>query len=323
MFRDKVESEPTTLKLALEYYKDNPDGLLEWAKRDAEELGDPEGADRAADFNYELRHPGHGDQSVHNPHKGGNSAGGWAAGEWKSLDDAERLAMHQRVAADWIKSNPDKVNEYPFATEQSVIMLLESEASGKIIYQNGNVQVRFGAGETQFDDAKVAMDGIDNAMAFTPVGMRQAGYPLQVEILPMRSSLRGNFVGDSPQGGVIKFNSTYVAQGGLIQNANPLGYKVNSAKSIYPQNVFMRPEIAYGTSAVKYTAAHEIGHAVMAFNNETTVFGMPNIIKLGYISKYAKKNKFERYAETFAAFTLGQRDSVTKQFEESHGWVAP
>jgi hypothetical protein len=26
--------------------------------------------DRGADFNYELRHPGHGDQSVHNPHKG-------------------------------------------------------------------------------------------------------------------------------------------------------------------------------------------------------------------------------------------------------------
>jgi hypothetical protein len=34
---------------------------------------------RQVDYDYELRHPGHGDQSVHNPHKGG---GGAAGGEW-------------------------------------------------------------------------------------------------------------------------------------------------------------------------------------------------------------------------------------------------
>lgn len=32
---------------------------------------------RHLDFNYELRHPGHGDQSVHNPHKGGGVPAGY------------------------------------------------------------------------------------------------------------------------------------------------------------------------------------------------------------------------------------------------------
>lgn len=36
--------------------------------------------ERSPDVNYELRHPGHGDQSVHNPHKGGAVPAG--GGEW-------------------------------------------------------------------------------------------------------------------------------------------------------------------------------------------------------------------------------------------------
>jgi hypothetical protein len=50
-------------------------------------------ADRATSFNYELRHPGHGDQSSHNPHKGG----AYAIGSGKSATSEQ--------AADRIKAN--------------------------------------------------------------------------------------------------------------------------------------------------------------------------------------------------------------------------
>lgn len=314
VFPDVVRGEATNIEQAILYYGNDLGRLVEWMENHA-------GALRSADFNYEFRHPGHGDQSVHNPHKGGSSSGGWAAGKWTALSDSEVSAMHQRVADDWMKANPDKVGD-PFYRD-NVVSLMEIESKGQIIYQNGNVQVRFKAGQTQYDDAKVVMDGVDEAMSFTPLGMRQADYPLEVKIAPLKSTIRGNFVGDSPAGGVITLNDLYVTKGGILENQNPLGYKINSAKSIYGDTVSFFPEIAYGKSAVKSTVYHEMGHAVMAFNNETTIFGMPGMIKLGYISKYAKKNKFERYAETFRAFVWGQRDSVTAQFEKSHGWVAP
>jgi hypothetical protein len=58
------------------------------------------------DFDYEFRHPGHGDQSVHNPHKGGGAAAG---GEWTPGG----LKLEPRLTREQLSKKMRSANGYP------------------------------------------------------------------------------------------------------------------------------------------------------------------------------------------------------------------
>ena len=85
-----VLGKPTTRAEAVAMYLHDPVRLQAWLDEhyngevhgleghDDDEDGDGE---RWVQWDYELRHPGHGDQSVHNPHKGGGAGSG--LGEFK------------------------------------------------------------------------------------------------------------------------------------------------------------------------------------------------------------------------------------------------
>lgn len=55
-------------------------------------------AARAGDYNYELRHPGHGDQSVHNPRKGGGVPAGFVRP--RAINPSDASAVSGRAMSD-------------------------------------------------------------------------------------------------------------------------------------------------------------------------------------------------------------------------------
>ena len=81
---------------------------------------------RSADFHYELRHPGHGDQSTHNPHKGG----GWTPGGLK--------LQPKKTKAEW---KAEILANNPLATADSMAKLMVQKYAKRDVYKNGEVTI--------------------------------------------------------------------------------------------------------------------------------------------------------------------------------------
>jgi len=81
---------------------------------------------RASDFHYELRHPGHGDQSVHNPHKGA----GWTPGGLK--------LQPKKTKAEW---KAEILANNPLATADSMANLMVQKYAKRDVYKNGEVTI--------------------------------------------------------------------------------------------------------------------------------------------------------------------------------------
>jgi hypothetical protein len=62
---DELTTEPVDLDSAMQVYGADQDALDAWVDRQI--AVDARNAERFVDYDYELRHPGHADQSVHNP----------------------------------------------------------------------------------------------------------------------------------------------------------------------------------------------------------------------------------------------------------------
>lgn len=90
---------------------------------------------RQLDYDYELRHPGHGDQSVHNPHKGGGAAaGGWTPGGLKLQPKKTREEWRAEILA----ADPAKLKGR--ADSLSKIMVKRHENVDT--YKNGDVEIQ-------------------------------------------------------------------------------------------------------------------------------------------------------------------------------------
>ena len=89
---------------------------------------------RATSYDYEFRHPGHGDQSVHNPHKGGGAAGGWTPGGLKLQPKKTRAEWRAEILA----ADPAKLKGR--ADSLSKIMVKRHENVDT--YKNGDVEIQ-------------------------------------------------------------------------------------------------------------------------------------------------------------------------------------
>lgn len=323
LFRDKVESEPTTLALAIKFYGDDDEALIGWAKRNAEEfgaeIGNPQDAesepDRISDLNYELRHPGHADQSTHNPHKGRGAP--YAPGAYKKVPDTVRLEMMTKLVDDMALSR--------VIDKQDAMVKAVAQINSSDLYQNGNIAVLVPKpGELFTEDMKQGVfDGIDKTTPYMPEGMLTSDFPLQVAVVRLPSGIAGTFSGGLA-GGNIKLNGGVVKRGASDLEGPGANFKqIAGQDATYGAVIGFTPKATWGKPVVATTIAHEMGHAVQAFNLKDNPFLDASIKDIGMISKYARKTVGERYAETFAAFVYGQRDAATELISAKHGWRTP
>jgi hypothetical protein len=280
--------------------------------------------DRALDFNYEFRHPGHPNQSVHNPHKGG---GAYATGAWKPVSKEEIAATDRKVVADAMRKyappdwdgNPDTLTGHHEITFHalSAKYALERQAHGPV-YQNGNVTVRLPgpptsspltkAQETQF------LADVDKGLALTPDGMKTKDFPIDVVVVELPGQRNGEWIGGS-SGGLLRVSRQDFDRPPLPNI--PKAYPISKGKTEpwHPAQVTNQLD-------VYSTVVHELGHATEDFGVKQ--FGVVRLARgVPYISAYARKNFSERYAEHFSAWALGDTSPATSYLAKKHEWRAP
>lgn len=284
-------------------------------------------APRTSDFNYELRHPGHGDQSTHNPHKG---AAAYAPGAWKPVSPAQLAAMDKAVIEDLYKQNriARLGGDNPIAVElrdRIASRYMRERAQGET-YVNGNIVVRLPKGSKLDEAQKQALfDDIDNAAKFTPAGMMgDMSFPIEISVGRVSGRSRVGEWGGSGVGGRMGISTAHVKQGGLTKTGEL--YTLNKPGGIFPEQVPWHPSVAIGKSEVSHTIFHEFGHAVQDYKEKD---GIPasryrfDYVGVPFISKYATKNGSERYAEHFSAWVLGATDTLTQEIADHQGWRKP
>jgi hypothetical protein len=301
--------------------------------------------DRAADFDYEFRHPGHPDQSVHNPHKGGGAP--YAPGAWKPATKAEMQAVDKAVLDDLLKERPGYLRGEGMA-EAMQKDYLEKSATGEM-YTNGNVRVRFPEGMDEAKKQELLRD-VDQGLSRAPEAMlKDPNHPIDINVTDnLPSNVGGRHVGDAGSGSIIEINLKTIND--PIGSNDLVNLKTfvlaRNRKGDYGTKVKWHAQAPFGTRSSSYAAVHEIGHSVGAWTGGSTVTpfsdfsifaigkgkftkdlssggGLPwanRSKQAGFISKYATKNSSERYAEHYAAWVFGATDSFTKDIADLEGW---
>jgi hypothetical protein len=322
---DVVRGEPTSLDDAIAAFSSDPVRLLAWLEENTQVVRD-------ADFNYELRHPGHADQSTHNPHKGAGAP--YAAGAWKPAYEGEVTRADKAVLADMDKP----VDGYLMSDEVKAAAKKDFENSRIVgeTYVNGNVQVRFPYDMPPDAKQRVLRD-IDGALSHAPEGMlKDAQFPLEFRITDgLPSGVGGKHAGEKGFGSGIELNQNRImdpVDSLALGNLKSYSLVSNRKSDVYGTKVSWHPDGPSGTLGSTFTIAHEVGHSVSKYTGGATysAFGDFSIFTVGsfatrakqagFISKYAKKNSGERYAEHFAAWTLGARDAFTSEIAAMEGW---
>ena len=245
---------------------------------------------RQLDFDYEFRHPGHGDQSVHNPHKGGGGA--YAPGGWKPVSETDAVAMRRALAVDKLKGS-DRESLIAIYVKDAQ----KSEATGEL-YVNGNVQARFP--KSMSDKQKQHHLGeLDDALAAAPKDMLgNKDFPISVHYGAKGArNAAGKTVSETaetPTGGVTVFvnqkeikegigaESFMTYEGSHVRISSDVTFdQVMQWNSVVPSSKTVKagdagfdqayPWAAWelggqGKSAAGNTMSHEIGHVVHTFN---------------------------------------------------------
>jgi hypothetical protein len=306
--------------------------IAQWDKAAMQEVDRrfPATPTRASDFNYELRHPGHGDQSVHNPHKGGGS---FVPGAWKEQPTPTREEHFARIKANYAGVAPGRkytAEEQAVidANTQKVADLTYPSVSQTVIYKNGPVtlSVDKNAAAPLTPEIRSRMDSV--------IAETQAKYPGEMEYSWTNLTGReANAMGAARIGSrAIDFDS-----GKMTERAGQQGY-----------------------GSIEYTMWHETGHAVpmrgfpepsagvgMGFQIDSDVTPLiadyssavavkyPQVRRLGnddtagvasVISVYATTDPVEMHAEIFAQFhfplpnTGKFKQDVIAAYGEEAGW---
>jgi hypothetical protein len=284
---------------------------------------------RASSFNYELRHPGHADQSVHNPHKGVSAP--YATGGWRPVSPEERTAMDKAVIDNLTAF--DKVHGTELSAQAKEVAYLKERQMGDT-YVNGNVVVRFPDGKMTKEQQAKVLEDVDLGMSHAPAAMlADKNYPIEINVGSNKSGTNGIWDGgeNGKGGGFIGLRTRHMIDRDPIVSWESKPTNRGNPSSIYPENTGFHPQIAEMTDAASFTVYHEIGHAVAYYSGSKSdrlggsrgVFTNTNRAMAGYISTYARKNVDERYAEHFAAFVLGATDQTTTEIAALDKWRKP
>jgi len=311
-FTDVVRGEPTTIAEAVDAYLNDPARLQQWLDSNAA---------RTSNFNYELRHPGHADQSVHNPHKGGAA---YAPGGWRPVSSGDMMAADRKVVADSMRKyapadwdgNPETLTGNNKLTHDTMLAnYIQARPSGGQLYQNGNVTVRLpGENPLSKEQSDQFLGDIDKSLAFAPEGMTGKDFPVDIVVTRLPGVQNGEWIGGG-DGGLMRISRQDFDLPPLPNTTKAFAISKGKVETWHPvQNTNQR--------AIYDTTLHELGHATESFatkRNGVALFkrGTP------YISAYSRKNGRERYAEHFMAWGLGDRSVETKYLAEKHGWREP
>lgn len=279
---------------------------------------------RAVSYDYELRHPGHADQSVHNPHKGGPRA--YKPGAWRPVTKDELAKMDERVENDIADWNP--------RNQMVAIDRYRRERISGDTYTNGSVVVRFpakGKNTLTKEEQRVVLDDIDAAGKFAPEGMfNDPSFPIEINVGGRMSGRRdGEWSGSPQRGGRLSLRASSQKDrtstvddmdNGAVYSKNVGAY---GKESVYPKSVPYHPEATKSQLWASSIVAHEIGHAAQDYGIRAGKGDGLSSTAFGFISGYAAKNSQERYAEHFAAWAAGATDSVTAGVASKHGWRKP
>ena len=286
---------------------------------------------RSSKFNYELRHPGAHDQSVHNPHKGG--PGAFVPGKWKEQPIPTREEHLARIKANYAGVAPGrkytaKEQEVIDANTQEIANLTYPSVSQTVIYKNGPVTL-----------------GVD----------KDAAAPLTLEMRSRMDSVIAETQARYP--GEMEYSWTNLTG----REATAMGAaRIGSRAIDFDSGKMTAASGKEGYGSVEYTMWHETGHAVpmkgfpepsagvgMGFQIDGDVLPLitdyssfvagklPQVRRLGkddtagvasVISVYATTDPIEMHAEIFAQFHFPLPDTgkfkqdVIAAYGEVAGW---
>jgi hypothetical protein len=280
---------------------------------------------RAVDFNYELRHPGHGDQSVHNPHKG---AGAFVPGKWVEQPQVTKEEHLAKIKANYMKA-PDGTTYTP---EQQARLEGNAQQLADLTYPTEISHVRYVNGPVTLSVDK-------NAAA-----------PLTPEIQARMDAVMADTQAKYP--GKMFYEWTNLEG----RESNATGASRLSSRAIHFDSAKMT-KFKDEKGGLEHTMWHETGHAIPMKGFDTDTFTLPFEVEglidsysakvaskyprefsIGYISegpsgnlatmisRYATTDKIEMHAEIFALFhnPLAQMPAfqakVVKEYGKAAGW---
>lgn len=262
---------------------------------------------RDAIWHYELRHPGHADQSTHNPHKGGES---FVPGAWKQQPTPTREEHLASIKASYAgvgsagKKYTAKEQAILDANTQKIADLTYPSVSKEVIYKNGPVTLRVDkdAAAPLTTEIRSRMDSV--------IAETQARYPGETEYSWTNLTGReANAMGAARIGSrAIDFDSGKMAERAGQQGYGSIEYTMwHETGHAVPMRGFPEPSAGVGRGfqidgdvtpliadyssavAVKYPQVRRLG------NDDTA--GVASVI-----SVYATTDPVEMHAEIFAQF---------------------
>lgn len=322
VFKDQVVKEPTSLAMAFERFGNDTEALLAWAE------GSDQAGARSLDYDYELRHPGHGDQSVHNPHKGAG-AGAFVPGKWDKQPELTREQHRANTRATFIKGREDRFNNLSpeeaaklDATMTELADMTYGDVTGFTTYKNGPVSLHIAK------DAAAPLTPELQARMDTVIAGTQERYPGKMDYQWGNIELEN----EANAQGVAHLGSRYVTfdSAKMTKNKDVPGggfehtvwHETGHAlpmKGLDPSQIDL-------TDAVNALANDYSSQVITRLPELNRVFttGQPYGMVSGYVSKYASKSPLEMHAEVFALFhnPLPNTGKFSQKVIDTYGEIA-
>jgi hypothetical protein len=287
---------------------------------------------RSSDFNYELRHPGAHDQSVHNPHKGG--PGAFVPGAWKEQPIPTREEHLARVKASYAgvgtagRKYTAKEQAVIDANTQKVADLSYPSVSSAVVYKNGPVtlSVDKNAAAPLTPEIRSRMDSV--------IAETQARYPGETEY--SWTNLTGSeahAMGAARIGSrAMDFDSTKMTERAGLEGYGSIEYTMwHETGHAVPMKGFPEPSAGVGMG---FQIPSDVEPLITDYSS--FVAGkLPEVRRLGkddtagvasVISVYATTDPVEMHAEIFAQFhyplpkTGKFKQDVIAAYGEVAGW---
>jgi hypothetical protein len=282
--------------------------------------------ERQVDYDYELRHPGHGDQSVHNPHKGAG-AGAFVPGKWQQQPELTIEQHRANTRATFIKGREDRFNNLSpeeaaklDATMTELADMTYGDVTGFTTYKNGPVSLHIAK------DAAAPLTPELQARMDTVIAGTQERYPGKMDYQ------WGNVDDGSGAQGVAHLGSRYVTFDSAKMTKNKDVPGGGFEHTVWHETGHALPMKGLDPSQIDLTdavnaLANDYSSQVIARLpelNRVFTTGQPYGMVSGYVSKYASKSPLEMHAEVFALFhnPLPNTGKFSQKVIDTYGEIA-
>lgn len=283
---------------------------------------------RQLDYDYELRHPGHGDQSTHNPHKGAG-AGAFVPGKWDKQPELTKEQHRANTRATFIKGREDRFNNLSpeeaaklDATMTELADMTYGDVTGFTTYKNGPVSLHIAK------DAAAPLTPELQARMDTVIAGTQERYPGKMDYQWGNIELEN----EANAQGVAHLGSRYVTFDSAKMTKNKDVPGGGFEHTVWHETGHALPMKGLDPSQIDLTdavnaLANDYSSQVIARLpelNRVFTTGQPYGMVSGYVSKYASKSPLEMHAEVFALFhnPLPNTGKFSQKVIDTYGEIA-